>query len=184
MWMRSHLAPGLVNMTRSKLFIWGTCMFIKLEKLSIEADGRYASDDELQFVVGYTQSFNARMQAYTKIHAAEHKIVEEVHTKMRSQDPKSLQAGNEDISAKWKRDTFRVMRFAALNVLLDDPDHLKEQFLFWYQTIMQAFSAERSCNLTYSLMQEIVKKFLEPSEVALLQPALELSRDYLGGSAK
>jgi len=159
-------------------------MFIKLEKLSIEADGRYATDDELEFVSSYTKSFPARLQAYKKIHSLEQKIVEEVYTKLRSQEPKLLQVGTEDVGVKWKRDTFRVLRFAALTLLVDDLDYLKEQFLLWYQTIMQAFSAERSCNATYNLMQETIKKSLEPSEVVLLSPSLELTRTILGNTVK
>ncbi len=99
---------------------------------------------------------------------------------MRSLDPSLLKNGSEDISDKWKRDTLRVMRYVALTVLIDDPEYLKSQFLIWFQTIMQAFNAERSCNATYDIMQQVVKQVLEPREAALVTPVLELSRSLLG----
>ncbi|AFY72286.1 Phycobilisome protein [Synechococcus sp. PCC 7502] len=155
-------------------------MFVNLEKLSVETDGRYASDDELEFINTYIKSFSLRKQVYQKLKSLEAKIVEQVYTKLRSLDPKLLQNGAEDVSDKWKRDTLRVLRYVALTVLIDDDDNLKNQFLIWFQTIMQAFNAERSCDATYNIMQQVVKQLLEPQEVALVSPVLELNRNLLG----
>ena len=114
-------------------------MFVELERFSVEADARYASDDELDFINIYIQSFNIRRQTYLKLQALESEIIGQVYTKLRSLDPSLLKNGSEDISDKWKRDTLRVMRYVALTVLIDDPEYLKSQFLIWFQTIMQAF---------------------------------------------
>lgn len=155
-------------------------MFVELERLSVEADARYASDDELDFINGYIQSFSLRRQTYLKLQALESEIIEQVYTRLRSLDPTLLQNGTEDISDKWKRDTLKVMRYVALTVLIDDPEYLKSQFLIWFQTVMQAFNAERSCHDTYHIMQQIVKQVLEPQEAALVNPVLELNRSLLG----
>jgi len=160
--------------------ITGIYMFVKLEKLSVEADARYATDEELQFIEGYVKSFDARKQIYLKLKSLEQKIVDQVYAKLRSQDPKFLQNGGEDVSEKWKRDTFRVLRYVALTVLIDDSENLKSQFLTWYQTIMQAFDSQRSCEATYNTMQQVVKQVLDPQEVALINPVLELNRSLLG----
>jgi len=160
--------------------ITGVYMFVKLENLSIEADARYASDQELEFIEGYIKSFNTRKQIYLKLKSLEQKIVDQVYAKVRSQDPKLLQSGGEDVSEKWKRDTFRVLRYVALTVLIDDSENLKSQFLIWYQTIMQAFDSERSCEATYNTMQQVVKQVLDSQEVALVNPVLELNRSLLG----
>jgi hypothetical protein len=155
-------------------------MFVKLENLSVEADARYATDDELGFIDSYIQSFNMRQQIYLKLKSQEQKIVEQVQAKLKLMDPKLLQNGVEDVQDKWKRDTLRVLRYTALTVLIDDSENLKSQFLIWYQTIMQAFGAERSCNATYEVMQQVVKQVLEPQEAALVSPVLELNRSLLG----
>lgn len=155
-------------------------MFIKLENLSVAADARYASDEELAFIEGYVNSYDRRQQIYLKLKSLEQKIVEQVSTKLRSQDPKLLQYGTEDVSEKWKRDTLRVMRYVALTVLIDDSKNLEDQFLTWFQTIMQAFGAERSCDATYNMMQQTIKQLLDPAEAALVSPVLELNRSLLG----
>jgi hypothetical protein len=155
-------------------------MFVELQRLSVEADARYASDDELDFINSYIQSFSIRRQTYLKLQALESEIIEQVYTKLRSLDPTLLQNGSEDISDKWKRDTLKVMRYVALTVLIDDPEYLKSQFLIWFQTVMQAFNAEGSCNATYDIMQQVVKQVLEPQEAALVNPVLELNKSLLG----
>jgi len=120
----------------------------KLQQLGTDADGRYASDDELQFMDTYINSFEVRANAYRQIKAAEKKIVEAVLTKLQKSQPRLLATRGEDIQNKWKQDTFRVLRHSAMTVLLDDPELLRQQFLYWFQTIMQAFGAQEACNVT------------------------------------
>jgi hypothetical protein len=57
---------------------------------------------------------------------------------------------------------------------------LKEQFLYWFQTIMQAFGAQEVCDLTYKVMQDVVKQSLPLPVANLLCPILELNRSLLG----
>ena len=155
-------------------------MFVELERLSVEADSRYANDDELDFIYNYIQSFSIRNQTYLNLQVHESEIIDRVYTKLRSLDPNLLKNGSEDISEKWRRNTSKVLKYVALTVLINDSEYLKSQLLIWFQTIMQAFNAERSCNATYDIMQQIVKQVLEPEEAALVSPILELNRSLLG----
>ncbi|MCY7275857.1 MAG: phycobilisome protein, partial [Phormidesmis sp. CAN_BIN44] len=122
-------------------------MLSQIQRLTLETEGRYATDEELGFLADYTSSFSLRVQTYQKIQECEATIVQQVQTKMRSTDPTLLRNGNEDITVKWKRDTLRVLRYAAAAMLIDDPETFRERFLFWFQTIMRAFGAQRSCNV-------------------------------------
>lgn len=121
-------------------------MLSKLQQLGTNVDGRYASDDELQFMDTYIGSFDTRVEAYQRIKAVEKEIVETVLVKIQASYPKVLKPKGEDMQAKWKQDTFRVLRHSAMTVLLDDPDLLRQQFLYWFQTIMQAFGAQEACD--------------------------------------
>ncbi|MBC7968791.1 MAG: phycobilisome protein [Verrucomicrobia bacterium] len=155
-------------------------MLSQLEKLSLNTDGRYASDEELQFVGDYVQLFGLRLQTYQTLQLVEAAIVQQVETKMRLLDPNLFRSGNEDVSAKWKRDTLRVLRYSAVAMLMNDPETLRERFLFWLQTIMKAFGAQKSCNATYEVMQEVVKQHLTPVQAGLFCPILEINRQTLG----
>ena len=158
-------------------------MLSKLQQLGTDADGRFASDDELQFMDTYISSFDGRIDAYQKIKASEREIVEMVLSRLQASYPTLLMARGEDIKAKWKQDTFRVLRHSAMTVLLDDPELLRQQFLYWFQTIMQAFGAQEACNVTYAIMQDVVREIL-PSDIAdLLCPILEMNRSLLGAQS-
>jgi Phycobilisome protein len=155
-------------------------MLSQLERLSCEVDGRYASDIELQFLTDYLQTFNLRVQTYQKLQEVETALVQQAYAKIRSLDPDLFKNGTEDISGKWKRDTLRVLRYTAIAVLMDDPETLRERFLLWFQTIMRAFNAERGCNTTYAVLQDVVKQNFPAAQANIICPILELNRRSLG----
>ncbi len=158
-------------------------MLSKLQQLGTDADGRFASDEELQFMDTYISSFDGRVDAYHRIKASEREIVEAVLARLQASYPTLLLAKGEDMKAKWKQDTFRVLRHSAMTVLLDDPELLRQQFLYWFQTIMQAFGAQEACNVTYSIMQDVVRETLPSDIAALLCPILEMNRNLLGSQS-
>jgi hypothetical protein len=155
-------------------------MLSQIQRLSQTTEGRYATDEELRFLAEYARSFELRVQTYQKIQASEAAIVQQVLAKMRAIDPTLLRNGSEDMTNKWKRDTLRVLRYSAVAMLLNDSETLRERFLFWFQTIMRAFNAQKSCGVTYTVMQDVVKQVLTPSEANLLLPILEVNRRMLG----
>lgn len=160
-------------------------MLTQFAKLSVNADGRYASDQELLFLHQYLQTIRLRLSAYLKIQAAEPEMVQQVLRQLKEIDPRLVQsdtiaAGNGDLTAKWQRDTVRVLRYAAIALLIDDPEFFKERLLLWFQTVMRAFKAERSCNATYVVMQAVIQNYLTPEEAQFFLPLLEMSRLTLG----
>lgn len=155
-------------------------MLSQLQKLSGETEGRYATDEELQFLVDYMKTYPLRVQTYQKLQELEATIVQQVYDRMRVIDPTLFRQGNEDVSLKWKRDTLRVLRYSAVAMLMNDSDTLCERLLFWFQTIMRAFGAQRSCRITYEVMQEVVKQQLPPAQASLICPILEIDRQLLG----
>ena len=155
-------------------------MLSQMNRLSLETEGRYATDAELQFIIDYAQSFPMRLQTYQKLQDLESSLVEQTHTRMKAIAPQHFQFSSGDMSAKWKRDTGRVLRYTAAAVLMNDSKALRERFLLWFQTIMRAFAAQQSCNLTYQVMQEVTLQHLTPPQVNLVNPVLEINRRSLG----
>jgi Phycobilisome protein len=154
-------------------------MLSQMQRLSVEADGRYATDDELKFLAEYLRSFDLRVQTYQKLQALEATVIQQVHETMLAQDPNLFRSGNLDLTPKWKRDAIRTWRYSATALLMDDPDTLRERFLIWFQTIMRSFGAQHSCDVTYSVFKEVVKTHLSPQQLALLVPILEMNRSVL-----
>jgi hypothetical protein len=155
-------------------------MLSQTRSLSSQVDGRYATDGELEFINHYTQSFKLRLQAYQQLQMYENQIVQRVYEKIYALDSSLLKVGGADFSQKWKQDTLRVLRYSATALLVNDVDTLQERFLSWFQTIMRAFSTQKHCDVTYQLMQDIVRQHLTPNQAELICPILELNRRYLG----
>ncbi len=159
-------------------------MLTQVDRLVKEIDGRYATDAELAFMASYARSFRQRVQTYLTLQKLESVIVQEVLQRLQKREPALLKQGDKDLTAKWQLDTLRVLRYSATAMLLNDGDWLREQLLFWFQTIMRAFRAERSCAVTYEVMQAVVQEQLTPAQAQLFCPILELNRSLLGGGER
>ncbi|TVQ13530.1 MAG: phycobilisome protein [Leptolyngbya sp. DLM2.Bin27] len=155
-------------------------MLTHVQALVQATDGRYATDSELMFFQRYLASVGTRLRAYQKIQAAEKQIIAQVMAQLKAQAPNTFAIGGQDLTAKWQRDTVRVLRYSATALLLDDPERFKENLLTWFQTIMRAYGAQESCKLTYITMQKVVAQYLNAEELNLFSPILELSRVTLG----
>lgn len=155
-------------------------MLNQLSRLSVEADGRYATTEELQFLKDYIQSLDLRLTAYEKISAAQTEIVERVETQVRATNPDLFRKGNRDVTATCKRDRFDVLRYSATALLSNDLDCLRDSFLLWYRTIIRVFQDREAAAVTYQVMQEVLKKYLTPQEAALISPIMGLNQVILG----
>jgi hypothetical protein len=155
-------------------------MLTAVKQLIHQTDGRYASDAELHFFQNYLASASVRFRTYQKIQTAETAIMNQLLQELKTYHPDIFIVNNQDLTAKWQRDTVRVLRYATTALLLDDAAAFKDKMLTWFQTIMKAFGAQRSCQVTYNKLQQVVKQHLTPEEALLLLPMLELSRVTLG----
>lgn len=155
-------------------------MLSQFEELCKSTEDRYANDAELKFLHDYVNSFNLRKEIYAKLKVSEKEIVTKVYEKVKSIDVNLLQSNNQDITNKWKADTLRVLRYIAVAVLMNDNETYRQRFLLWFQTIMKAFGAQRSCFVTYEVMKEVFQDYLTPVQYELVSPSLELTQTILG----
>ncbi|MFN5856204.1 MAG: phycobilisome protein [Pseudanabaenaceae cyanobacterium] len=156
-------------------------MLTHLQEISAEIDKRYANDDELSYLSQYASSFAERCAAYQELQRVEANLVKKVEQKLSVIDNgQLLRFGTQDVTHKWHQDTIRVLRYSALAVLLDDQKLFQNRFLYWFQTIMQAFGTQRACTLTYGIMAETIDILVSASTASLIKPILELNRDTLG----
>ncbi len=154
-------------------------MLSQMQRLSLEVEGRYATDEELKFIPEYLKTYELRLQTYQKLQEIEATVIQQVQDKMQAQHPVTSPNGNTDLLAKSKRDSTFTWRYTAATMLLDDQDTLRERYLLWKQTMIRTCSASGRASETYSLMQDVAKQHLNPQQSALIIPILELSRRML-----
>jgi hypothetical protein len=158
-------------------------MLKQLARLTVEADGRYATSGELQFLKDYLASVEQRVSAYEKIRDAADEMIAEVeaekNTRNQSKQEKVFYLGTEDRSSVCIRDMRGILRCSAATMLLGDLDRMREAVLVWYQTIVRAFSYEKDTEMMYQFLEGIVKKQLTPEEFAVVKPMLQLNYTIL-----
>jgi Phycobilisome protein len=155
-------------------------MLSQLARLSMEADGRYASAVELQFLKDYFQSLTHRLSAYKKIQASEKEIMRQVEAQIQSLDPSLFRRGTTDVTAKWRDDVSRVLRHSAAALLINDTERLRDRLLLWLQTILGAFQVKHNSAVTYDVMKKVLKQYLTAEEISLFFPILDINRTVLG----
>lgn len=154
-------------------------MFKQLTKLSIDADGRYATAAELQFLEDYLATAEERISAYEKIREHEEQIIHRWEAAKRGLKEDTFHMGERDVTEICRRDMTNVFRCSATAMLFSDLDRLREGLLIWYQTIVRAYNYTQYAKVSYLIIQETVKEFLSETEAALLMPTLKLDHTIL-----
>lgn len=154
-------------------------MLKQLEQLSMTAEGRYATAEELEFLQNYLSTVDLRISAYQKIRDAEAEIIEQLEAKLRQKMPNIFQGGTGDLSGSSKRDTKNILRNTLAAMLIGDLDRLREHILLWQRTIIKAFKVKHIATAVHTTMPEIIEQFLTPAEFAAIEPVLRLNQAIL-----
>jgi hypothetical protein len=154
-------------------------MFKQLTRLSIDADGRYASDSELQFLQDYLDSAELRMSTYEKVREQEEQIIFRWEAVKHGLKQDTFHMGGRDVTEICRRDMTNIFRCSITAILFNDLDRLREGLLIWYQTIVRAYNYTQYAKISYQVIQDVVQEFLSPEEAALLLPALKLDHTIL-----
>jgi Phycobilisome protein len=154
-------------------------MLTKLKRLSIDVDSRYATDQELQFLQDYLDSATARIDLYEKLADQHQALDQQIEDTIQTIDPNIYRRGDQDVSAICKRDRQHAFYCLAIAMLLNDLEHLKDDYLLWDQKIVRAFRDQRSVKITYQILTKILENCLNDPEKALIMPAVSLAQATL-----
>ncbi|AFZ54087.1 hypothetical protein VKI21_00090 [Cyanobacterium aponinum UTEX 3222] len=145
-------------------------MLRQFSDLTLEVDGRYAQDYELQFLEDYLDSHQLRMSAYIKIRDNAQAICDRV-----KEEKQKLHPNWKDYYVTCLRDMVDLLRYSATALLFDDMERLRTNMLLWFQTISRAYNFTDDNIETYDLLLKVVPEFLTPEEAKYAIPAFELN---------
>ncbi len=155
-------------------------MLTQLDRLTTDADGRFATASELQFLKDYLETVDERISAYQKIKAAEEGIVTNIQLMQKAEKPNCYTFSGKDQQSICRRDLTNAIRLSTTAMLFADLDLLRDGFLLWYRTIVKAFNYSHMADNTYGKkLPEMMKNLLSPSEFKLIQPMLALNHSIL-----
>ncbi|MGK7943581.1 MAG: phycobilisome protein [Microcystaceae cyanobacterium] len=153
-------------------------MLSQLADLSRQADGRYATKAELNFLKSWLEQKTLRQSAYEKVVKAEEMILDEVEEAMKQQNPQIFNQDGRDCTAICRRDRQYVLRYIMAAVLFNDLDRLREGFLIWQGGIVRCFSHHEAAGLTCKVLPKVLGEHLETDELNLILPAIRLAHTH------
>jgi Phycobilisome protein len=154
-------------------------MLKQLNRLSIDADGRYATASELQFLKSYLQTVDQRVETYEKLRDASEEIANQLDAHVKAAEPEFFAAASKEYLDFCLRDRNTAVRCSAAAMLIDDLDSLRNGVLCWVRTIVNSVGYGKAAKVSHKVMPEVVGQYLTPDEMQLIRPALDLSRSIL-----
>lgn len=137
-----------------------------LEEQITEAEGRYLSSSELQFLEEYTSGFGLRLETYEQLSHHSQAIVLNALKKFARVHPEIIQQSGK----RCQYDMGEVLRYIALCILRDDEFLFLEKVMFWLDTVLRAHHKQSACTKAYQYLQEAVDETLSPASSALVRP--------------
>lgn len=154
-------------------------MLNQLVRLTVEADGRFASDKELEFLKDYLQSVDRRISSYEKIRNESEQILDRTKAKLDIANPNMFIRGTKNLSSIWRRDVAIVLRCSVAAMLVNDLDWLRDSLLLWHRTIVNANKTQGISEATYKVMPEVMREYLTDEEIKLILPIMGLNQSIL-----
>jgi hypothetical protein len=154
-------------------------MLSQMQRLCMEVDGRYATDDELRFLPDYLRTYELRLQTYLQLQKSEAAIFQQAYSIALAKDPQAFRNGDQDLTSRCKRDAVNTLHYCAMAMLLDDADIFQERYLLWFQSIIRAVSQQRVSSLMYAAMQEAIQQILPTQQANLCLPLLAQAQQMM-----
>lgn len=154
-------------------------MLKQLKQLVSDAEGRYATDAELQFLKDYLQSAETRISAYEKIRDDEETILDEIEADALSVQQDVFVIGNQNRQSTARRDSQYIIRHLAVSMLANDLERFRDGVLVWHRTIMNAQNFKQASRVTRNSEYRVLEQRLSEDEFKFAKSALVVSKSFL-----
>jgi len=141
-----------------------------LERIVVDADGRYLEPGELSVLENYVNGYNARLQAYQQIGQHSKAIVLTALKKFAQLYPELIKASGR----RCQFDMSEVLRTIAMAILTDDEEMFQEQMMFWLDTVLRAHHKQTVCSHAYKYLQETIDETLPAATASLTRPYIDI----------
>ncbi|CAN1213376.1 hypothetical protein TUMEXPCC7403_24435 [Tumidithrix helvetica PCC 7403] len=143
-------------------------MSSQVQDLIDQANERYLGTEEIGLLQSYVTSLPERLALYKLLRDRELEILQAVADRVEEEMPKQDTADLE----RGIKNLVLVMRYCAMSMLLNDENFLKQKLLGWLEQIMSAHDLRRLNETLYKSLNQVLKKELSASQLALVQPLI------------
>jgi len=135
---------------------------------------RYMTETEEAEVRTYADGLLARLPLMAALEQSEKAIVDEALNRLMARHPQLARNHGADTEQRGRRDMTFVYRYAALAMLLDDQDLMRDKVAVWMRTIVLALMPKEPMVYGYEQMIELVRARFDEATARLLTPHIEV----------
>ena len=153
-------------------------MITLLETLVDGADGAYASKQDLRNLEHVMFSWAERKEAYLAVQEKEKVIIDRAMTLIQSsKTAPSDWVMNPGTLNRCRRDITLALRAYALGMLLQDEEMLKDRFLYWQKSVLQAMGLHNYQGVKFVLESICIE--LPQEQADLFKPYFKLGQELI-----
>ena len=153
-------------------------MITLLETLVDGADGAYASKQDLRNLEHAMLSWAERKEAYLAVQDREKVIIDRAMTLIQSsKTTPSDWVMNPGTINRCRRDMTLALRAYALGMLLQDEEMLKDRFLYWQKSVLQAMGLHNYQGVKFVLESICIE--LPQEQADLFKPYFKLGQELI-----
>jgi hypothetical protein len=145
------------------------------ESLFHEAEHHYLENNEIGLFRRHIQTMKERLGVYEKLREQEIPIFQAVADRLEAEFPKENPRLLERALKHW----LAAVRYAAMAMLLNNPEYLRHRLLEWLTEQIQAYEMVEMEKTLYKFLDQEMLQNLEVEEYRLIQPFLEECQAHL-----
>ncbi|AFZ46639.1 hypothetical protein Cyast_0663 [Cyanobacterium stanieri PCC 7202] len=150
-------------------------MYPELQTLIHEAEYNYLQKDDLELFSEHINNLQQKLEVYRLLRDQEIEIFQGVADKLVAQFSDSQEKALETSLHHW----LLIMRYAAMAMLLNNPEFLERRLLEWLTDIVQVRESQSIDSAVHSLLMTQLGKTMDSSELNYLEPFLNQAKEYL-----
>ncbi len=144
-----------------------------LQRLVIEADGRYFTPDERRQILEESERIRDRLAAAEHLERVEEPVLRAVIEEMQGRYP-NFSRYHDQAWARHYRDMQLVLRAAASAMIVNDPADLDDRLLYWLRTMFAANNyTPEFVETCFARLRDIIRERLEGPSADQLMPYLD-----------
>lgn len=152
-------------------------MHTELMNLYYKAEANYLSDVDLKVLRHHVESLQQRLRTYEFLRDHELEIFQPVADNLQKNYPTENPRTLEQVL----RQAIALLRYAAMAMLLNNPEFLQHRLLEWLTGVVSAHQTQALWTSCHELLSARLKEMLTDAEQDLILPLLDQAQATLVG---
>jgi hypothetical protein len=140
----------------------------------------YLKPAELTLLGRYVGSLPERLKLYRQLRDQEPQIIQTLVDRLPPTLTPSPQSSSSETQLEQSvKQLILVLRYAAMGMLIDDPEFARRRLQDWLPALIAAHQTEALDRALQQLLQQLLSRLLTESQLALLKPHIEAVKPLL-----